>query len=156
MVGIRWRKPHFFLEFFWHNERESNNRDKSVVMIVETNQAVIIKDEDNKVSRGNRFFFLIMILLSMIYFFFQKFSIFFCLSYFFFFFKRKEEIDSWRTKIIIIDVLFLCLFFAKNSVKFFCILNTGPTEKNFFARMENLFPAFYSCPNEDTVSWRLN
>lgn len=35
------------------------------------------------------------------------------------------------------------IFRKDNSVKFFCILNTGPTEKNFFARMENLFPAFH-------------
>lgn len=48
------------------------------------------------------------------------------------------------------------VFRKDNSVKFFCILNTEPTEKNSFARMENLFPAFYSRPNEDTVSWRLN
>lgn len=48
------------------------------------------------------------------------------------------------------------VFRKDNSVKFFCILNTGPTEKNSFTRMENLFPAFYSRPNEDTVSWRLN
>lgn len=41
------------------------------------------------------------------------------------------------------------VFRKDNSVKFFCILNTEPTEKNSFARMENLFPAFYSRPNED-------
>lgn len=49
-------------------------------------------------SCGNRFLFLTIL--------------FFLSEIFDFLFKRKEKIDS-RIKIIIIDVLFLCLFFAR-------------------------------------------
>lgn len=55
-MGIRWRKSHFFLEFFWHIMK---GKVIIEVMIVQTSQAVTIRDEpwQSLLFFGNDFIF---------------------------------------------------------------------------------------------------